>query len=114
MNGIVIIPVVFLIFYLLFTYKRELGIKDEEKKPPLIDPSAPGVHYYKECDYMGEHKHVDQETTVIDDFKSVRVIDGFDVKAYSTDDVEVLLNSTKGVISAIRCTPFKGMEITYD
>jgi hypothetical protein len=63
---------------------------------------------------MGEHKHIDQETNVTDDFKSVRVIDGFDVRAYSVDDVEVLVNSTTGVTSTIRCTPFKSMEITYD
>ena len=114
MNGIVIIPIIFLIFYLLFKYKKDLGIKDEENKPPPIDPSAPGVHYYKECDYTGEHKHTDQETTVTDDFKSVRVIDGFDVRAYGVDDVEVLVNSTRGVTSTIRCTPFKSMEITHD
>jgi len=111
MFGLIIIPIVFLIFYLLFKYKRDLGIKDE---PPPINPSAPGVHYYKECDYMGEHKHTDQETTVTDDFKSVRIIDGFDVRAYSTDDMEVLLNSARGSSTTIRCTPFKSMEITRD
>ena len=46
MFGLIVIPIVFLIFYLLFRYKRDLGIKDEENKPPPIDPSAPGVHYY--------------------------------------------------------------------
>ena len=95
MFGLIVIPVVFLIFYLLFKYKKDLWIKD---KPPPIDPSAPGVHYYKECDYMGEHKHIDQETNVTDDFKSVRVIDGFDVRAYSVDDVEVLVNSTMNTV----------------
>jgi hypothetical protein len=114
MFGLIVIPIVFLIFYLLFRYKRDLGIKDEENKPPPIDPSAPGVHYYKECDYMGEHKHTDQETTVTDDFKSVRVIDGFDVKAYSTDNIEVLLNSSRGTSTTVRCTPFNRMEITRD
>jgi len=113
MIGLIVIPIVFLIFYLLFKYKKDLG-KENKPPPPSINPSAPGVHYYKECDYMGEHKHTDQETTVTDDFKSVRVIDGFDVKAYSTDDVEVLLNSTKGVTTTIKCTPFKSMEITHD
>ena len=114
MIGLIVIPIVFLIFYLLFKYKRDLGIKDVESKPPPIDPSAPGVHYYKECDYMGEHKHTNQETTVTDEFKSVRVIDGFDVRAYSTDDTEVLLNSTFGSSTTIKCTPFKSMEITRD
>jgi hypothetical protein len=114
MFGLIVIPIVFLIFYLLFKYKRDLGIKDGENKPPPIDPSAPGVHYYSECDYVGEHKHTDQETTVTDDFKSLRVIDGFDVRAYSTDDTEVLLNSTFGSSTTIKCTPFKSMEITRD
>ena len=113
MFGLIIIPIVFLIFYLLFTYKNELEIEPPPPPPP-IDPSAPGVHYYKECDYMGEHKHTDQETTVTDDFKSVRVIDGFDVRAYSEDDTEVLLNSSRGTSTTIRCTPFKSMEITRD
>lgn len=113
MFGIIIIPIVFLIFYLLFTYKNELKIEPPPPPPP-IDPSSPGVHYYKECDYMGEHKHTDQETTVTEDFKSVRVIDGFDVRAYSEDDTEVLLNSSRGTSTTIRCTPFKSMEITRD
>lgn len=113
MFGLIVIPIIFLIFYLLFKYKNALKIEPPPVPPP-IDPSAPGVHYYKECDYMGEHKHTDQETTVTDDFKSVRVIDGFDVRAYSVDDVEVLVNSSTGVTSTIRCTPFKSMEITRD
>ena len=113
MFGLIIIPIVFLIFYLLFTYKNELKIEPPPPPPP-IDPSAPGVHYYKECDYMGEHKHTDQETTVTDNFKSVRVIDGFDVRAYSADDTEVLLNSSRGNSTTVRCTPFNRMEITRD
>jgi hypothetical protein len=114
MFGLIVIPIVFLIFYLLFKYKRDIGIKDEENKPPPIDPSAPGVHYYTECDYKGEHKHTNQETTITDTFRSVRVIDGFDVKAYSSDDTEVLLNSSRGTSTTVRCTPFKSMEITRD
>jgi hypothetical protein len=113
MFGLIIIPIVFLIFYLLFTYKNEIKIEPPPPPPP-IDPSAPGVHYYKECDYMGEHKHTDQETTVTDNFKSVRVIDGFDVRAYSADDTEVLLNSSRGTSTTVRCTPFNRMEITRD
>jgi hypothetical protein len=113
MFGLIIIPIVFLIFYLLFTYKNELKIEPPPPPPP-IDPSAPGVHYYKECDYVGEHKHTDQETTVTDNFKSVRVIDGFDVRAYSADDTEVLLNSSRGTSTTVRCTPFNRMEITRD
>jgi|SRR6056300_1738561 hypothetical protein len=113
MFGLIIIPIVFLIFYLLFTYKNEIKIEPPPPPPP-IDPSAPGVHYYEECDYMGEHKHTDQEITVTDDFKSVRVIDGFDVRAYSADDTEVLLNSSRGTSTTVRCTPFNRMEITRD
>ena len=109
MIGLVIIPIVFLIFYLLSKYKSEIKIDSEKNKTPPIDPSAPGVHYYEECDYGGEHKHTDEApSNVTDSFKSVRVIDDLDVRAYNTDDVEVFLRGP----TTIKCTPFKSMEIT--
>lgn len=109
MFGLIVIPIVFLVFYLLFRYKNALKIEPPPPPPP-IDPSAPGVHYYEECDYKGEHKHTDQETSITDSFKSVRVVDDFDVKAFSVNDVEVFLRGP----TTIKCTPFKGMEITRD
>jgi hypothetical protein len=108
MNVLIIVPVVILIIYMIFKYGK---VPEEEKlPPPPIDPSAPGVHYYEECDYMGEHKHTEEVTTVTDDFKSIRIVDDFDVRAYNVDDVEVFIRGP----STIKCTPFKSMEITRD
>jgi hypothetical protein len=84
MIGLVIIPIVFLIFYLLSKYKSKIKIDSEKDKPPPINPSAPGVHYYEECDYGGEHKHTDEAPS------------------------NIFLRGP----TTIKCTPFKSMEIT--
>jgi len=80
----------------------------EERPEPVIDPSAPGVHYYEECDYKGKHRLIDVAPSLIgDSFKSVRVPDDFAVKAMSTDDKEVFIKGP----STVKCTEFKSMEV---
>ena len=75
---------------------------------PVIDPSAPGVHYYEECDYKGKHKLIDVAPSLIgDSFKSVRVPDDFSVKAMSTEDKEVFIKGH----SKVKCTEIKSMEV---
>jgi len=79
------------------------------KQKPVIDPSAPGVHYYEECDYSGKHSHTNKvPSKVKKNFKSIRVSDDFAVKAYTTTDREVFIKGP----STVKCTPFKKMDIT--
>ena len=47
-------------------------------------------------------------------FKSVRIVGDYDVKASTEEDKEVVLRSHRGSSNMIKCTPFKGMEITRD
>jgi hypothetical protein len=80
----------------------------EERPEPVIDPSAPGVHYYTKCDYEGWHRHTDEAPSEVDvSFKSVRVTDDFFVKALSTTDEEVFIKGP----STVKCTEFKSMEV---
>ena len=101
--GIIILVLVILLF-------SGLGfILTRSPEPePEIDPSAPGVHYYEECDYKGKHKLIDVAPSVIgDSFKSVRVTDDFSVKALSVTDEEVFIKGP----STVKCTEFKSMEV---
>jgi hypothetical protein len=101
--GIIILVLVILLF-------SGLGfILSRTPEPePVIDPSAPGVHYYQECDYKGQHKHTDEAPSEVDaSFKSVRVTDNFVVKALSTTDKEVFIKGP----STVKCTEFKSMEV---
>jgi hypothetical protein len=101
--GIIILVLVILLFSgLAFILTRS------QEPEPVIDPSAPGVHYYEECDYKGKHKLIDVAPSVIgDSFKSVRVPDDFAVKAMSTTDEEVFIKGP----STVKCTEFKSMEV---
>ena len=103
--GIIILVLVILLFSgLAFILTRS----PEPEPEPVIDPSAPGVHYYEECDYKGRHRHTDEVPSEIDvSFKSVRVTDDFVVKAMSTDDKEVFIKGP----STVKCTEFKSMEV---
>ena len=110
--SVVIIPLLILcVIYLI----REYVKKPEEEEEIVIDPNAPGVHYYSECDYKGVHTHTDiVPSEVVSDFKSVRIVGVFDVKAYTQDDQEVILRSHSGSSTTIKCTPFTSMEIGRD
>jgi len=103
--GIIILVLVILLFSgLAFILTRS----PEPEPEPVIDPSAPGVHYYEECDYKGRHMHTDEAPSEIDaSFKSVRVTDDFSVKALSTTDEEVFIKGP----STVKCTEFKSMEV---
>jgi|SRR6056300_862562 hypothetical protein len=102
--GIIILILVILLFSgLAFILTRK-----PKPEPEPIDPSIPGVHYYGECDYKGEHKHTDEAPSEVDaSFKSVRVTDDFAVKALSTTDEEVFIKGP----STVKCTEFKSMEV---
>ena len=101
--GIIILVLVILLFSgLAFILTRS------PEPEPVIDPSIPGVHYYGECDYKGEHKHTDEAPSEVDaSFKSMRVTDDFAVKALSTTDEEVFIKGP----STVKCTEFKSMEV---
>ena len=101
--GIIILVLVILLFSgLAFILTRS------PEPEPVIDPSAPGVHYYEECDYKGKHRLIDVAPSLIgDNFKSVRVPDDFAVKAMSTTDKEVFIKGP----STVKCTEFKSMEV---
>ena len=101
--GIIILVLVILLFSgLAFILTRS------PEPEPVIDPSAPGVHYYEECDYKGKHKLIDVAPSVIDaSFKSVRVTDDFAVKVLSIEDKEVFIKGP----STVKCTEFKSMEV---
>jgi len=103
--GIIILVLVIL----LFSGLGFILTRSPEPEPELvIDPSAPGVHYYEECDYKGKHKLIDVAPSLIgDSFKSVRVMDDFAVKALSTTGEEVFIKGP----STVKCTEFKSMEV---
>jgi len=110
--SVVIIPLLILCAIYLI---REYVKKPEEEEEIVIDPNAPGVHYYSECDFKGIHTHTDTiPLSVEGNFKSVRIIGDYDVKANTEDDKEVVLRSHRGSSNMVKCTPFTGMEIGRD
>ena len=111
--SVITIPLLILCtIYLIKTYVKK---PEEEEEEIVIDPNAPGVHYYTECNFKGKHSHTDTIPMVMEgNFKSVRIVGDYDVKASTEDDKEVVLRSHRGSSNMIKCTPFKGMEITRD
>jgi hypothetical protein len=102
------IAVIFAII-LILAFVVYFILKQEPEPEKMIDPSAPGVHYYEECDYSGKHSHTDKVPSKVEaNFKSIRVSDDFAVRAYSTTDQEVFIKGP----STVKCTPFKKMDIT--
>jgi hypothetical protein len=111
--SVVIIPLlIFCAIYLIGEYVMK---PEEEKEEIVIDPNAPGVHYYSECDFKGIHTHTDTVPLSVEgNFKSIRIVGDYDVKANTEDDKEVVLRSHRGSSNMVKCTPFTGMEIGRD
>lgn len=116
LSSVVIIPL--LIFCTIYLIRKYVKKPEEEEKDwgDSIDPhSLPGVHYYSECDFKGIHTHTDTiPLSVEGNFKSVRIVGDYDVKANTEDDKEVVLRSHRGSSNMVKCTPFTGMEIGRD
>ena len=99
---------IFLVFIILLFSVLAFILTRKPEPEPVIDPSAPGVHYYQECDYKGKHKLINVAPSEVGaNFKSVRVTDDFSVKALSVTDEEVFIKGP----STVKCTEFKSMEV---